>query len=157
MIPVHVPPLRERRSDVPLLAAHFAAKYCHHNNLPAKEITQETMRVLMRHDWPGNVRELENAIEYAVVMSGGRILLEPGDLPEELAGGPLNTVLPCTLTEDGVNFRSVVSEVERNLILQSLELTNGNKARAAQLLELKRTTFVEKLKRIQKGLPMYDE
>ncbi|MCE5247156.1 MAG: sigma-54 dependent transcriptional regulator [Candidatus Polarisedimenticolia bacterium] len=157
VIPVHVPPLRERRSDVPLLAAHFAAKYCHHNNLPAKEITQETMRVLMRHDWPGNVRELENAIEYAVVMSGGRILLEPGDLPEELAGGPLNTVLPCTLTEDGINFRSVVSEVERNLILQSLELTNGNKARAAQLLELKRTTFVEKLKRIQKGLPMYDE
>lgn len=157
VIPIHVPPLRERRSDIPLLAAHFVAKYCHHNNLPAKEITQEAMRVLMRHDWPGNVRELENAIEYSTVMSGGRTVLEPGDLPPELSGGStLSSVLPYTLTEDGVCFRSVVSEIERNLILQSLELTRGNKARAAQLLDLKRTTFVEKLKRIQKGLPTYD-
>ena len=156
VIPVHVPPLRERRSDVPLLAAHFVAKYCHHNALPPKEISQESMRALMRHDWPGNVRELENAIEYATVMSGGRTLLEPGDLPSELNGTVLSSVLPYTLTEDGINFRGVVSEVERNLILQSLEITNGNKARAAQLLELKRTTFVEKLKRIQKGIPTYD-
>ncbi len=156
VIPVHVPPMRERRSDIPLLAGHFVAKYCHHNNLPPKEISQEAMRALMRHDWPGNVRELENAIEYATVMSGGRTLLEPGDLPGELNGTGLNAVLPYTLTEEGINFRSIVSEVERNLILQSLELTNGNKARAAQLLDLKRTTFVEKLKRIQKGIPTYD-
>jgi transcriptional regulator with PAS, ATPase and Fis domain len=156
VIPVHVPPLRERRSDIPLLAAHFVAKYCHHNNLPAKEVSQDAMRALMRHEWPGNVRELENAIEYATVMSGGRTLLEPGDLPGELNEQGLSSVLPYTLTEEGINFRSVVSEVERNLILQSLEITGGNKARAAQLLELKRTTFVEKLKRIQRGEPTYD-
>jgi transcriptional regulator with PAS, ATPase and Fis domain len=156
VIPIHVPPLRERRSDVPLLAAHFVAKYCHANKLPPKEISQDAMRALMRHDWPGNVRELENTIEYATVMSGGRTLLEPADLPAELNGAPLSSVLPYTLTEEGINFRSMVSEMERNLILQSLELTGGNKARAAQLLELKRTTFVEKLKRIQKGVPTYD-
>lgn len=89
-------------------------------------------------------------------MSGGRTLLEPGDLPAELNGQPLASMVPCTLTEEGINFRSVVSEVERNLILQSLEITGGNKARAAQLLELKRTTFVEKLKRIQRGEPTYE-
>ncbi|MBP7149150.1 MAG: sigma-54-dependent Fis family transcriptional regulator [Acidobacteria bacterium] len=151
VIPVFVPPLRERRSDIPLLASHFVAKYAHRNNLPAKEIAQETMRMLMRHDWPGNVRELENAIEYATVMSASRMHLEPADLPMELNGGSVPSTLGYQVTEDGLNLRTVVSELERNLILQSLELTNGNKARAAQLLDLKRTTFVEKLKRIQRG------
>jgi DNA-binding NtrC family response regulator len=152
VIPVGVPPLRDRRSDIPLLAGHFAAKYSHHNNLPPKELSQETMRVLTRHDWPGNVRELENAIEYATVMSAGRSRIEPSTLPPELHDDALPQPVQFQVTEDGLCFRSVVSEIERNLILQSLEITNGNKARAAQLLELKRTTFVEKLKRIQAGL-----
>ncbi len=153
VIPIHVPALRERRSDIPLLAAHFVAKYAHRNNLPAKEISQETMRLLVRYDWPGNVRQLENAIEYATVMSGGRTRIEPEDLPVELRDVPPTPVVPLQVTEEGINFRSVVSEIEKNLILQSLELTGGNKARAAQLLDLKRTTFVEKLKRIQRGQP----
>jgi DNA-binding NtrC family response regulator len=153
VIPINIPALRDRRPDIPLLAAHFVAKYAHRNNLPAKEIAQEAMRLLMRHDWPGNVRELENAIEYATVMSGGRPRIEATDLPVELTRTADIPVLPYQVTEDGLDFRSVVSEVERNLITQSLELTNGNKARAAQLLDLKRTTFVEKLKRIQQGKP----
>ncbi len=153
VIPIHVPALRERRSDIPLLAAHFVAKYAHRNNLPPKEISQETMRLLMRYDWPGNVRQLENAIEYATVMSGGRTRIEPDDLPVEMRDVPPAPIVPLQVTEEGINFRSVVSEIEKNLILQSLELTGGNKARAAQLLDLKRTTFVEKLKRIQRGQP----
>ncbi|MCU0222650.1 MAG: sigma-54 dependent transcriptional regulator [Acidobacteria bacterium] len=156
VIPVFVPPLRERRSDVPLLAAHFVAKYAARNRLPAKELSQNAMRVLMRHEWPGNVRELENTIEYATVMSGGRAFVDAADLPVELDGQSLAPAGSVQVTEDGLDFRSVVSEIERNLILQSLELTRGNKARAAQLLDLKRTTFVEKLKRIQRGQPTYD-
>ncbi|MDQ7006566.1 MAG: sigma-54 dependent transcriptional regulator [Acidobacteriota bacterium] len=148
VIPIYVPPLRERRSDIPLLAAHFTAKYASRNQLPAKEITQEAMRALTRHDWPGNVRELENAIEFATVMSAGRTVIEVSDLPIEISEAPQATAIPFQVTEEGLDFRSVVSEVEKNLILQSLELTGGNKARAAQLLALKRTTFVEKLKRI---------
>ena len=148
VIPITVPPLRERRSDVPLLAAHFAAKYSSRNSLPPKEISQEAMRALTRHDWPGNVRELENAIEFATVMSGGRTMIEATDLPIDSGEDGSSAVVPYQLTEDGLDFRSVVSEVEKNLILQSLEITGGNKARAAQLLTLKRTTFVEKLKRI---------
>lgn len=153
VIPLYVPPLRERRSDIPLLAAHFAAKYAHRNNLPKKEISQEAMRILMRHDWPGNVRELENAIEFATVMSGGRSTIEPGDLPFEIQRESSGFSLPLQVTEEGLDFKSVVSELERNLILQSLEIAGGNKARAAALLDLKRTTFVEKLKRIQRGQP----
>jgi transcriptional regulator with PAS, ATPase and Fis domain len=153
VIPISIPALRDRRSDIPLLTAHFVAKYAHRNNLPAKEVAQEAMRLLMRHDWPGNVRELENAIEYATVMSGGRAKIDATDLPAELTRTADVPVLPYQVTEDGLDFRSVVSEIERNLITQSLELTNGNKARAAQLLDLKRTTFVEKLKRIQQGKP----
>ncbi len=156
VIPVFVPPLRERRSDVPLLAAHFVAKYVSRNRLPAKELSQDAMRVLMRHEWPGNVRELENAIEFATVMSGGRTFVDATDLPVEVDGQSLAPAGSYQVTEDGLDFRGVVSEIERNLILQSLELTRGNKARAAQLLDLKRTTFVEKLKRIQRGQPTYD-
>jgi len=156
VIPVFVPPLRERRSDVPLLAAHFVSKYATRNRLPAKALSQGAMRMLMRHDWPGNVRQLENAIEYATVMSGGRTCIDAADLPVELDGQSLGPAGSVQVTEDGLDFRGVVSEIERNLILQSLELTRGNKARAAQLLDLKRTTFVEKLKRIQRGQPTYD-
>ncbi len=148
VIPVQVPALRDRRSDIPLLAAHFVAKYASRNNLPAKEISLEAMRVLTRYEWPGNVRELENAIEFATVMSGGRTSIEALDLPLEQSNATESGVAPLQVTEDGLNFRSVVSELEKNLILQSLEITGGNKARAAELLELKRTTFVEALKRI---------
>lgn len=151
VIPVTVPPLRERRSDIPLLAAHFIAKYAHRNQLPAKELAPESLRDLMRHDWPGNVRELENSIEYATVMSGPRTRIETADLPAEFSAQICQPTFAYQVTEDGLNFRSIVSELEKNLIVQSLELTGGNKARAAQLLDLKRTTFVEKWKRIQRG------
>ncbi len=153
VIPIYVPPLRERRSDIPLLAAHFVAKYAHRNVLPPKEISQEAMRTLMRHDWPGNVRELENVIEYATVMSGGRTRIEAEDLPTDQQVASDQPDVPLQVTEDGICFRTVVSDIERNLILQSLEIARGNKARAAQLLDLKRTTFVEKLKRLR-GVPV---
>ncbi len=150
VIPLHVPALRERRADIPLLASHFAAKYSHQNALPPKDFSQDAMRVLMRHEWPGNVRELENAVEYATVMSASASRIEREDLPPELIGAETANDVPAyQLTPDGISFESVVSEIERNLILQSLEMTGGNKARAAQLLDLKRTTFVEKLKRLQ--------
>ncbi len=149
VIPITVPPLRDRRSDIPLLATHFAAKYAHRSMLPPKELSQDAMRLLMRYEWPGNVRELENVIEYATVMSGPRTRIESGDLPTGQQATADQPDIALHVTEEGLDFRSVVSDIEKNLILQSLEITNGNKARAAALLDLKRTTFVEKLKRIQ--------
>ncbi len=151
VIPLHVPPLRERRSDIPPLAAHFVRRAAERLGVPLREISRATIARLMAHDWPGNVRELENALEYALVMSGGAREIEPSALPPELDGGARPEIAPeVEVTPEGIDFHDVVSSVERNLILQSLELAGGNKARAAQLLDLKRTTFVEKLKRIER-------
>jgi DNA-binding NtrC family response regulator len=153
VIPLAIPPLRARRSDIPLLASHFASRTAARARLPPKEISQEAMRALMSHEWPGNVRELENVIEYATVMSGGRPRIETEDLPFGRSPSQDAPEIPLHVGAEGLDFRSVVSEVEKNLILQSLELAGGNKARAAQLLDLKRTTFIEKLKRIREGVP----
>ncbi len=153
VIPLHVPSLRERHTDIPLLTNHFIHKYCQQHGLPDKELSQDVMRLLTRHEWRGNVRELENVVEYATVMSRTREHIEIGDLPHEISGEMAPSSMPVQVTEDGLDFRSIVNELERSLILQSLEITRGNKAQAASLLDLKRTTFVEKLKRIRSGRP----
>jgi transcriptional regulator with PAS, ATPase and Fis domain len=90
-------------------------------------------------------------MEYATVMSGPRTVISLSDLPREMADDSAPVHHAIHVTEDGIDLRAIVSELEKNLILQSLELTGGNKARAAALLDLKRTTFVEKWKRIQRG------
>jgi DNA-binding NtrC family response regulator len=147
VIRIEVPPLRARRPDIPPLARHFVDRSCEQNRLPVKELSQEAMKVLMSYDWPGNVRELENAMEYATVVSGQRIRILGEDLPPELSERPAGLPLIPPVTEEGVDLRRTLSGIERELLLQSLEIAGGNKARAASLLNIKRTTFVEKLKR----------
>ena len=115
-------------------------------------VSQQAMRRLMAYEWPGNVRQLENALERAVALSAGRTQIELADLPpelQELSDAPSSGVF--SLPEDGIDFHEYVGNVERELIRQSLERTGGNKGRAAQLLNLKRTTLVEKLKRMTKN------
>ena len=154
VIPVQIPPLRERRDDIPLLVQHFLDKFLAQE--PRREepltISQEAMRRLMSFSWPGNVRQLENAIERAVAFSGGKTQIDVGDLAPEIAGAPPPALAglsaSLTLPENGVDLGALVASIERDLMRQSLERTNGNKGRAAQLLSLKRTTLVEKLKRL---------
>ncbi len=151
VIPVRLPPLRDRKDDIPLLVHHFLERYSREMN-PSRSpmtVSQQAMRRLMAYAWPGNVRQLENALERAVALSGGRTQIEVADLPPDVQE-PADTAAPHSLTipEDGLDFQEVVSSVERELIRQSLERTGGNKGRAAQLLNLKRTTLVEKLKRL---------
>jgi DNA-binding NtrC family response regulator len=146
VIPVQVPPLRDRREDIPLLVQHFLQKLG-----AAVTVSQDAMRRLMSYNWPGNVRQLENAIEHAVALSGGRGQIDWSDLPPELLqveASPLASAM--LLPEDGVDLDALVSRIERELIERSLARTNGNKGRAAKLLNLKRTTLVEKLKRLEK-------
>ena len=148
VIPVHIPPLRERRDDIPLLVQHFLDKFSG-DGRPAATVSQEAMRRLMSYTWPGNVRQLENAAERAVAFGGARGLVDVDDLPPELAGAeppPFSATL--SLPEDGVDLVAFVGNVERELIRRSLERTGGNKGQAAKLLNLKRTTLVEKLKRM---------
>jgi DNA-binding NtrC family response regulator len=149
VIPIHVVPLRQRREDIPPLVTHFLKKYCSEQQVRLKNVSHDAVRQLVAFDWPGNVRQLENAVEMAVALSGERELLDVSDFPVVAA---LRSEEPYLrnfdIPEEGVNFNTIISELERRLILQSLQVTRGNKKRAASLLRLKRTTFVEKLKRM---------
>jgi DNA-binding NtrC family response regulator len=149
VIPVRLPPLRARREDVPLLAQHFIKKSCQDNGVAVKPITQEALRVLMAYEWPGNIRQFENAIEHAVAMSLTASEIGPEALPEEVRTRSGPAVVPTvSIPDEGINFTSVVSQLERELILRCLEKTGGNKRQAARLLNLSRTTFIDKLQRL---------
>ncbi len=150
VIPVHLPPLRDRKDDVPLLVQHFVDKMRTENG-PSLSVSQEAMRALMAYAWPGNVRQLENAIERASAFRGGRGQIEVADLPPEVASIPIETATPgVVLPDGGVDLEALISNIERELIERALERTNSNKNRAAQLLHLKRTTLVEKIKRLHR-------
>jgi transcriptional regulator with PAS, ATPase and Fis domain len=151
VIPVQLPSLRERKEDIPLLVQHFLEKFGADSasSRPGITVSQEAMRRLMAYTWPGNVRQLENAIERAFALSGGRSQIEVRDLPPEIQQArELALSPPITLPEDGIDLQRFVATIERGLIQRSLERTGGNRDRAAKLLNLKRTTLVEKLKRI---------
>ncbi len=147
VIPVQLPPLRERKEDIPLLVQHFLGKFAPERSLT---VAQEAMRRLMAYQWPGNVRQLENAVERAVAFTAGRSQIDVDDLPTEVqqAQDP-TTASSVTLPEDGLDLDAFVGNIERELIQRSLERTGGNKGQAARLLNLKRTTLVEKIKRWQ--------
>jgi DNA-binding NtrC family response regulator len=155
VIPVRIPPLRERKEDIPLLVQHFLEKFQRdgassgNGTRPLLTVSQEAMRRLMSYAWPGNVRQLENAIERAVAFGAGRSQIDVLDLPPEVQQAQ-ETVVPTdvALPEEGLDLDSFVSKIERELIHLSLARTGGNKGQAAKLLNLKRTTLVEKLKRL---------
>jgi DNA-binding NtrC family response regulator len=149
VIPVRVPPLRQRREDIPLLVSHFIQKYCKEQNLLLKKASQEAMKHLMAFDWPGNVRQLENTVEMAVALSGDREVLDLEDFPAVSRPLPQGAAFQAIdIPDNGLHFNTMISDLEKRLILQSLQVAQGNKKRAASLLHLKRTTFVEKLRRM---------
>ncbi len=152
VIPIHVPPLRERRSDIPLLAKHFLKKYCSGKKRCVEGITDEALDILTRYDWPGNVRELENIMERMVILANGKMITKD-DLPYQIlekAGGVPGQAIPSDLEfpEDGLSLSQAVSELEKRLILKALERTGGVKNRAAKLLKMNRTTLIEKMKKL---------
>lgn len=164
VIPVHIPPLRERKEDIPLLVQHFLDKFTPASSVDggaakgaakalnlSLTVSQGAMRRMMAYHWPGNVRQLENAIERAVAFSGGRSLIDVADLPAEVQLVP-EAVVPAsvTLPEEGIDLGVYMGNIERELIQLSLERTGGNKGQAARLLNMNRTTLVEKLKRLSR-------
>src|SRR5215217_3923790 len=153
VIPVRLPPLRERKDDIPPLVRHFLQKFCTEGNRPVMTISQAATRALMAYSWPGNIRQLENAVERAVALSGGRTQVEAIDLPPEIqqAADEPPTVAGLPFPEEGLDFDTFIAGIEREMIRRSLERTNGNKGAAARLLNLKRTTLVEKLKRLERS------
>jgi DNA-binding NtrC family response regulator len=149
VVPIPLPPLRHRREDIALLAQHFIEKSCKHNGVPLRTISQAALRLLMDYTWPGNIRQLENAIEYAVAVSGASREIGPAMLPEDIRHPDrMGTVSPVMIPEEGLDFTTVMSQIERDLILGGLEKTGGNKRQAARLLNLSRTTLIDKLHRL---------
>ena len=149
VIPVRMPPLRERRDDIPLLVQHFLDQLARQAERPPFTVSQEAMRCLMAHPWPGNVRQLENAVERAVAFSKGRAQIEIGDLAADIQNQPsTENASDVWFPDEGLDLARYVEAVELSLIRRSLERTHGNKRQAARLLNLKRTTLIEKLKRL---------
>jgi len=212
VIPVQMPPLRDRKDDIPLLVQHFLRRFgadlardrdlqagnrdpsarerdlqatnrdpsarerdlqatnpdrsardrdlqtanrdpsARERELPALGISQDALRHLMSHSWPGNVRELENALERAVALCGGRRTIEMRDLPPAVqSAGASIAPIEVALPEEGFDLPGYIDKLEREVIGRALEKTGGNKGAAAKLLNLKRTTLVEKLKRLERA------
>jgi DNA-binding NtrC family response regulator len=150
VIPVSLPALRERRDDIPILVQHFIQKLSGELGRGPATMSQEALRRLMAYHWPGNVRQLENVVERALAFSQGRAQVELQDLTPEVQTSPAATESSDVwFPDDGLDFESYISGVELSLIKQSLERTQGNKRQAAKLLKLKRTTLIEKLKRLE--------
>jgi len=156
IIPIHLPALRDRKEDIPLLVQHFLKKFSvsepgsPESGGRSLTISQQAMRALMAYSWAGNVRQLENAIERAVALSGGRTQIETADLTSDiLHASQAAAAPPLNLPDDGIDLDRYVSGIEHELIRRALEKTGGNKGQASKLLHLKRTTLVEKLKRLE--------
>jgi transcriptional regulator with PAS, ATPase and Fis domain len=147
VIPIEIAPLRARKADIPLLAEYFMQKFNREKNMAVVGMAEQTLAFMTNYDWPGNVRELKNVIERVVVIKGeGEI--SPRDLPDEVRSVECSMDSGMVeLSNDGICLNTAVSEFEKNLIFQSLEKTQWVKKKAAKLLQLKRTTLVEKIKR----------
>jgi DNA-binding NtrC family response regulator len=147
VITISIPPLRERREDIPLLAEHFVRVYASENNKAITGLSPDALRALLDYDWPGNVRELENAIERAVVLCPGG-MIELDLLPDSVLS-PDQSGLPVRLPENGSTYKDLVEEYERRLVRTALRRTGGVQKRAAELLRMKPTTLHEIIKRLE--------
>jgi two-component system response regulator PilR (NtrC family) len=146
VIPIHMPPLRERREDIPLLASHFLLKSCGSTKKNVTKISDEAMERLQAYDWPGNVRELENVIERAVALEPTGVVL-PERLPEKVREfGTASLAVPTTVSKDGfpdegVDFGEKVASLEKELLTGAMEKAGGVQTKAARLLNMNLRSF----------------
>jgi nitrogen regulation protein NR(I) len=157
VIPLHLPPLRKRLEDIPLLLDFFVDEFSRKRNKKPLQFPPDIMDLLLHYGWPGNVREMENLVERLMILVSGDTV-KPSDLPEKFhQASPKttdSTVLPrmpltsIDIPEYGIDLNSVVDTMERDLILRALEKTGGVRSRAATLLGLNRTTLIEKIKKM---------
>jgi two-component system response regulator PilR (NtrC family) len=144
VIPLAIPPLRERRDDIAYLVRHFLKKVSHEQGLPPKKISTEAMRLLESHPWPGNVRELENLIERTVALEPSDVITS-GSLPEVFlhpAGVPASSAMDGSdLPSEGLDLERYLEWLGKRLMQQALERTNGVQIRAAELLRMTERSF----------------
>ncbi len=148
VIPLTLPPLRERKSDIPLLINFFLEQLNQKKRMQVTGISEKAMELMVAHSWPGNVRELRNMMERMVVLTQeGEIY--PRDLPQKLrtVAEEVSGIPEMEVSDDGICLMTAVSDFEKSLITQSMKMANGVKKNAAKLLNIKRTTLIEKIKR----------
>jgi DNA-binding NtrC family response regulator len=152
VIGVHLPELRERGEDLSVLIQHFVHKYAREMGAPAPRLTAEAMRAMGEFPWPGNVRQLENVIERAVALSRGKEEIALEDLPREIQEAVATPMPLVRVGGEGVSLDAIMAEYEEKMLLQALDSAGWVKTRAAELLKIKRTTLIEKMKRL--GIPL---
>ena len=151
VIPIMLPTLKERKGDIPYLVHYFLEEFSKKKAAQPAKVSDEAMKILVNYSWPGNVREIRNLIERLVVLHEGEQIL-PQDLPEKIrTEGGQRPQRKTDVEGEGISFNTAVSEFEKALIISALERTNWVKNKAAQLLQIKRTTLVEKIKRYNLG------
>ena len=140
---IHLPPLRERRGDIPLLVGHFIDIFNKKLSKSLEGLSSDAMALLMGHDWSGNIRELENVIERAIILAKDR-LITPTELPPSITAG--GSILSHIEPGDTLSIKKATKRLEGELIKKVLKLTDGNKSRAAQILEISRPILIAKIK-----------
>jgi two-component system response regulator PilR (NtrC family) len=150
VISIYLPPLRERKEDIPVIAHHFLAKYSEENRKPGLELTAAALDLMMEYDWPGNVRELENVVERAVVLATSP-RIDTDLIPENVRSSPRFHIPRFVVPPEGISFKDVITSVEKRLIEETLEAAGGVQKKAAELLRIKPTTLNEMIKRYEIG------
>jgi len=148
VIKIELPPLRERKEDIPLLVKHFLNLYSKENNKDIEGLTEECLKILEDYHWPGNIRELENLIERAVVLSKGKVITKENLPPFLLTAQPLRTELSSTQS-GSLNLKEELQIFQKKTIIEALIKTNGIQKKAAALLGVKPTTLNEMIKRLK--------
>ena len=151
VVALRMPALRDRPSDIPELTEHFLNKIFEHEPSGRKQLSAQALEMFMRYSWPGNVRQLEHALESGCALSGGRSILSPGDfdLPPEIQASEFGPLSSLDVPEGGINFDELMTGIERRLLERALAKSGGNKARAASMLHMKRTTLLSKFKSLE--------
>lgn len=150
VVPLQLPALRERDGDIPLLAYHLIQKICQREGIPVRRLAPETLDSLKACSWPGNVRQLENSVEMAIALCGERDILYPQDLGMAEPITPkvvrIDVRTPSAPLTQGVDFETAVTRFQLSMLREALTQTGGNKTAAAELLGMKRTTLIMKLR-----------
>lgn len=151
VVALRMPALRDRPADIPELAEHFLNKLSEGEPAWRKRLAPQALEMFVRYSWPGNVRQLEHAIESACALSGARSVLYPGDfdLPAEVQASEFGPLSSLDVPEGGINFEELMTGIERRLLERALAKSGGNKARAASMLHMKRTTLLSKFKSLE--------
>jgi two-component system NtrC family response regulator len=143
VVTVNLPPLRERKEDIPLLVEHFLKKQCAKYQMPPVSISEEALEVLAHHNWPGNVRELENVVEHVVVLGKGEVI-RPEHLPADIRQQRSRIAnISLKLPEEGISLE----DVEKEILLQALEKHDWHQTKAARFLNISRKTLIYRMEK----------